>query len=395
VRREVLDWITDEWDPELTVGMWWERMAAARFTVPHWPEEWHGRGWSRRNASVVHRTLREAGVPGPPAGLGTMLAGPTILEHGSDDQKRRYLSDIVNGSSNWCQLFSEPGAGSDLVSLRTRAERIEQSWEITGQKVWTSNGQLADFGMLLARSDPNAPPRQGITWFILSMDQPSIEVRTLREMTGRSLFTEVFIDGARIRDEDIVGRLHGGWPVARTTLMNERMGLGGGGGAVGAMPGSRGGMLIRRAGDVVTKAGGPSSGTALAMRGRSFDELAELAKSLDSPPPVLRDHLAQLYTLERIAQLSLERTQIEGTGGRLAQSAGSIGKLMSTRCTVLGREIGMGLLGARGMLWERDRSPSGVVQEQCLFSPAVSIYGGTDQVQRNIIAERVLDLPRD
>jgi alkylation response protein AidB-like acyl-CoA dehydrogenase len=395
ITAEVTGWVAHSWDPEMALGEWWRRLALAGYAVPHWPTEWFGLDWSRGQALLVHRQLRSLGVPGPPAGLGIMLAGPTILQHGTAEQKRRFLPDIVSGQSNWCQLFSEPGAGSDLASLQTRAVRERERWVVTGQKVWTSNGQLADFGMLLARTNPSASAHHNITWFALAMNQPGVEVRPLREMTGRSLFTEVFIDGATATDDDVVGELHGGWAVARTTLMNERVGLGGGGGAVGAAPGVRGAMLESRAGDAVRQTAGPSSGTSLAMRGRAFDELRRLAQgTVAAQDQIVRDQLATLYGLERVAQLSQQRAQDEGPQGALARSGGSLGKILSTRCTQLARDLGMRILGARGMLWAADRSPAGVVQELCLFSPAVSIYGGTDQIQRNILAERVLGLPR-
>jgi alkylation response protein AidB-like acyl-CoA dehydrogenase len=395
ITAQVTRWVGESWDPELALGEWWLRLALAGYAVPHWPSEWFGHDWSTGQALFVHRLLRSLNVPGPPAGLGIMLAGPTILQHGTEEQKRRFLPDIVSGQSNWCQLFSEPGAGSDLASLQTRAVREEERWVVTGQKVWTSNGQLADFGMLLARTDPSADAHRSITWFALTMNQPGVEVRPLREMTGRSLFTEVFIDGATASDDDVVGELHGGWAVARTTLMNERVGLGGGGGAVGVAPGVRGAMLESRAGDAVRQKAGPSSGTSLAMRGRAYDELKRLAQgNIAAHDPIVRDQLATLFALERVAQLSQQRAQDEGSQGTLARSGGSIGKILSTRCTQLARDLGMRILGAKGMLWANDRSPVGVVQELCLFSPAVSIYGGTDQIQRNILAERVLGLPR-
>jgi alkylation response protein AidB-like acyl-CoA dehydrogenase len=393
---EVTTWVERTWNPDMTLAQWWQELANAGFAVPHWPTQWFGRGWSRSQALLVHRTLRTLNVPGPPAGLGIMLAGPTILEHGTNAQKQRFLPDIVNGLSNWCQLFSEPGAGSDLASLQTRAVKDGSQWTVHGQKVWTSNGQLADHGMLLARTNLEAPAHHNISWFAIEMDQPTIDVRPLREMTGRSLFTEVFLDGALASDDNIIGELHEGWPVARTTLMNERVGLGGGGGAVGAIPGRLGGMLTSRAGDSSKKKSvGPSSGTSLAMRGRSYDELAAVAKSEAPLSPLVRDQLVTLYSLERLAQLSQQRGQAEGPKSALGRSGGSIGKLLSTRCTQLAREVGMSMIGSKGMLWAGDRSPAGVIQEQCLFSPAVSIYGGTDQVQKNILAERVLGLPRN
>ncbi|HWD95518.1 MAG TPA: acyl-CoA dehydrogenase family protein [Acidimicrobiales bacterium] len=393
VSEQVTDWVHDAWSPDLPLGEWWQLLADAGYAAPHWPTEWFGRGWPRGHAVLVQRVLRSLNVPGPPAGLGLMLAGPTILAHGTDDQKRRFLPGIVSGSTNWCQLFSEPAAGSDLASLTTRATHDGTQWIITGQKVWTSNGQLADYGMLLARTDPESHSHHGITWFALDMNQPEIDVRPLREMTGRSLFTEVFIDGAVTSDDNVIGELHAGWPVARTTLMNERMGLGGAGGAVGAMPGARGGMLVRRAGDAVHRTSGPSSGTALAMRGRAFEEWRALAATRPLSAS-LRDELIQLYVHERIAQLTQQRAQDEGAAGLLAKAGGSVGKLLVTQSTQRAREVGMSILGAEGMLWRGDRSPAGVVQEQCLFSPAVSIYGGADQIQRNILAERTLGLPR-
>jgi len=395
ITAQVTRWVKKTWNADLTLGDWWALLAGAGYAAPHWPVEWCGLGWSRGQALVAHRTLRSLDVPGPPAGLGIMLTGPTILQHGSNDQKRRFLPDIVAGVSNWCQLFSEPGAGSDLASLQTRAVRDSATWVVTGQKVWTSNGHLADHGMLLARTDPGASAHSGITWFAIEMDQPEIDVRPLREMTGRSLFTEVFLDGARASDDEIVGDLNGGWAVARTTLMNERVGLGGGGGAVGAVPGVRGKMLTSRASDSVKQAGGPSSGTSLAMRGRAYQELRRLASSNGTAKDrLVRDQLVRLYCIERIAQFTQQRAQDQGSHGLLARAGGSIGKLLSTNCAQIARDLGMRMLGAEGMLWAGDRSPAGVVQELCLFSPAVSIYGGTDQIQKNILAERVLGLPR-
>ena len=394
ISAEISGWVRKNWDADLTLGEWWRRLAEAHLAVPHWPEEWYGRGWTKGEAQSVFSTLRSLNVPGPPAGLGIMLAGPTLLQHGTDEQKQRFLPDIISGTSNWCQLFSEPGAGSDLAAISTRAVRGASTWTVNGQKVWTSNGHLADYGMLLARTGDIRERHQNLTWFAINMEQPGIEVRPLREMTGRSLFTEVFIDGASVYGDDIVGEVNGGWAVARTTLLNERVGLGGGGGAVGGVPGRRGGALENRAGNVLT-AVRQSSGTALAMRGRAFTELLNLAQrnAVTDEQPV-RDSLVTLYILERISQLTQQRAQEQGAHGPMAKAGGSVGKLLVTRSTRIARDLGMSILGAEGMLWAGDRSTTGVVQELCLFSPAVSIYGGTDQIQRNILAERVLNMPR-
>ena len=400
IRSFVTKWARATWDPAMTLGEWWRQLAEAGLAVPSWPVEWLGKGWTRAQAVVAHGALRAAGVPGPPAGLGVMLAGPTILRHGDDAQKQRFLPGIADGSENWCQLFSEPGAGSDLAGVQTRAVRQDSEWVVTGQKVWTSNGHLADRGMLLARTTENAPRHQNLTWFALDMAQSGVEVRPLREMTGRSLFTEVFLDGARATDEEIVGGLDGGWPVARTTLMNERMGLGGGGGAVGGVPGRRGGMLDTPAVAAVATGGQSrrSSGTALAMRGRAFAELAEAAQTTGCHRDrVVRDRLSDLYILERVAHMTGQRARAQKgrVADRSAESSGSIGKLLGSRATARARDLGVAMLGPAGMLWAQDRSLAGALVELCLFSPAVSIYGGTDQIQRNILAERVLGLPRE
>jgi hypothetical protein len=244
IRIEVEAWLRDQWDPEITVREWWSRLADSGWGAPMWPVEWGGRGLGRAEATEVGRAFKAAGAIGGPAGLGTLLAAPTILTHGTDEQKRRYLRPIQDGTEAWCQLFSEPGAGSDLASLSCRAERDGDEWVITGQKVWTSHGHLADLGMLIVRTDVDAPKHRGISYFAIDMHQPGIEVRPLKEMTGRSLFNEVFLDGARVRNDALIGDFNAGWAVTNTTLMAERTGLGAGaaGAEGGAFPGAIAGI---------------------------------------------------------------------------------------------------------------------------------------------------------
>ncbi len=239
VREEVRAWIADNWDPDLTVGEWWARLTASGYAAPTFPEEDFGRGYSRSLANIVNEELAAAKAVGPPAGLGYLLAAPTIATHATREQKDVWLQRIFDGRDAWCQLFSEPGAGSDLAGLQCKAERDGDEWVITGQKVWTSTAQLCNMGMLIARTDPESPKHTGITYFGIEMDQPGIEIRPLKEMTGRAMFNEVFLDGARVPHANMIGELNNGWAVANTTLAAERAGLGSGGsGAAGsAFPG--------------------------------------------------------------------------------------------------------------------------------------------------------------
>src|SRR5256885_2478206 len=255
VTAEVNAWLEETWAPALTVGGWWERLGTSGWAHPSLPEDWFGKGLSREESVRVGTAIAEFGALGAPGGLGLLLAAPTIATHGSEEQ-RSYVRDIVTGKKAWCQLFSEPGAGSDLAGLTTKAIRDGDEWIINGQKVWTSGGQIADMGMLLARTDVDVPKHQGITWFALDMHQPGVEVRPLREMTGRAMFNEVFFSDARVSNDAVIGGLNNGWAVANTTLAFERAGLGAGGGSAAggaAVPGTVMGNLTKRAGDFVTR----------------------------------------------------------------------------------------------------------------------------------------------
>ncbi len=197
---ELRDWLAENWDPDLTVGEWWERLGRAGWAAPLLPTDAYGRGLNRADAMAVARTIADFGALGAPFGMGIGLVSPTIVTHGTREQVDRYLPDIVRGRVWWCQLFSEPGAGSDLAGLSTRAVQDGDVWVVNGQKVWTSGGHWADLGMLLARTDSTAPKHQGITWFAIDMHQPGVEVRTLREMTGGEMFCEVFFTDAVVSD---------------------------------------------------------------------------------------------------------------------------------------------------------------------------------------------------
>jgi alkylation response protein AidB-like acyl-CoA dehydrogenase len=412
---ELHDWLEENWDPDLTVAAWWERLGLAGWAAPILPVDCYGRGLSRGDTVRVVRAIAEFGALGAPIGLGLALAAPTIVTHGTREQVERYVRDIVTGQLGWCQLFSEPGAGSDLAGLSTRAVRDGDVWVVHGQKVWTSGGQFADLGMLLARTEPTVPKHQGITWFVLDMHQPGVEVRPLREMTGNAMFNEVFFSDAVVGDDARIGDLNNGWTVANTTLLYERsgMGAGGGGRGRGSMPvaGTVAGHLGRRAGDFVSKPlAVPSHAPAEPRRPRTspsatYIRLArELGKDTD---PVIRQRLAQAHILGELTRMNTERHKaIRAAGGDIPGIA-NFSKLLMADIMRHNRDLGMHILGARGTLHGYDAdarealadAPGGKaaneITAQVLGAQAMPIYGGTDQIQRNIIGERVLGLPKE
>jgi alkylation response protein AidB-like acyl-CoA dehydrogenase len=392
VRAEVKAWLEENWNPDLTVAEWWDILARSGYAAPSFPADAWGKGYPRDLAMAVSETLQEHGAVGPPAGLGYLLAAPTIAAHGNERQKQEDLLRILNGQDAWCQLFSEPGAGSDLAGLQTKAIKDGDEWIITGQKVWTSTAQLSNVGMLIARTDPELPKHKGISYFRFDMNQPGVEIRPLKEMTGRALFNEVFIDNARVRDEDMIGGLNNGWAVANTTLMAERAGLGtGGSGAAGnAFPGPIAKQLDDRVGDHVgqIRTGGTGGG-GVASGVRMIQLAQECGKNAD---PTIRQKLAKLYTLQQIGRYSALRAK---SPGQRTGAEPNIAKLMMSDLLRLQREVGNEIIGPFGMMMGADTPGKGTVQELTLFSPGPSIYGGTDQVQRNIIGERVLGLPKE
>jgi alkylation response protein AidB-like acyl-CoA dehydrogenase len=283
-----------------------------------------------------------------------------------------------------------------LASLQTKAERDGDEWVINGQKVWTSGGQAAELGMLLARTDPDAPKHKGISYFALPMDQDGVEVRPLREMTGRALFSEVFFDDARVSDDAIIGELNQGWVVANTTLANERAGLGSGGSGAGggAFPGRKAGMLEVRVGDLAERTA--RSGVQPSNFGRSFELLRTLAEKVGrSDDAMVRQHLVELYMLTEIGRVTALRVKASMAAGRGPGPEANTAKLMMSHICRLVLDLGPEILGPEAMLMGSDTTGGGVVQELMLFAPAPSIYGGTDEIQKNIIGERVLGLPKE
>jgi alkylation response protein AidB-like acyl-CoA dehydrogenase len=402
VRSQVRVFIDENFDPNIPLRTWLNRLADSGWASPLWPAQWFGKGLPADLAAVAFDEFRKVRAPGPPAGLGRMLAAPTVFAHGTDEQKQQYVRRILTGEDAWCQLFSEPGAGSDLASLQTRAELHGDEYIINGQKVWTSGAAGADLGMLLARTDADVPKHRGISYFALEMDQPGVEVRPLKQMTGDAQFAEVFFTDARVPAASIIGEPGGGWRVAMTTLMNERVGLGAGSGlgfAISAPAGRRiqqqleqsvGEFLASQASSTVAAA------SAGAMVGGNVQVLLRLAKarSRDSDSEV-RQQIARLYSLSLLNRWNGLRAREAARAGQRAEATASVGKLMASHIARQWRETAMTIVGGDGMLAGAGGPLGGGVARQLLFAPAPSIYGGSDQVQRNIIGERVLGLPKD
>jgi alkylation response protein AidB-like acyl-CoA dehydrogenase len=339
----------------------------------HFPVGLGGLGVSRGLQAVADGIVQEAGGPVPfalnPIGYG--MAAPTIREHAQTGElKREWLRPLASTGDIWCQLFSEPGAGSDLAGLATSAVRDGDEWVVTGQKVWTSLAHLARWALLLARTDPDAPKHKGLTYFVLDMHGPGVETRPLRQMTGQAEFNEVHLDGARIPDAHRLGAVGDGWRVAMTTLMNERSSIG----ASGSRRGS----------------------------GTIAEAVSLWASRPDRRTPVLRDRLAQLWLRAEAQRLTAERARATATAGGPGPE-GSIGKLVGAELNQRVYEFCMDLLGPEALLYddytmrkpERTEDFRGPLQQRFLRSRANTIEGGTSEVLRNILGERVLGLPGD
>ncbi len=376
------------WDADITVAEWWDVLFEAGLSDVSAPRGLGGLGRAHTDNQLVLAAFARRGVLGPPPGIGTMLAVPTLLTHGSAALIERFVPDTLRGRLAWCQLFSEPGAGSDLAGLQTVvAERSDGGFAASGQKVWTSGATRADWGLLVARTDTSAPKHAGISYFVVEMDQPAIDVRPLREMTGRSLFCEVFLTEAQIEEQCLVGTLGEGWTVARTTLYTERQVLGArySAGSLGnASPGSASADL-----DV------PAVHFVIADAEQSLSERAieRLAELLPTAPASRVGAAVDAIILQRINEWIGSRAR----NGQLdAALSGSLMKLNSSQQFRHLRQAVGDHFGAAATAADPSSEHTDLLaQEVILWSPAPSIYGGTDQIQRNILSERFLGLPRD
>lgn len=349
-------------DPIAAAKSWQKKKAQAGWAAGHWPQEYGGRG-----ATPIERVIwgQEEGIYAKlslPFGVGIGMAGPTVMGYASEDQKRTLLPALVAGDQLWCQLFSEPGAGSDLAGISTRAERDGDDWVITGQKVWTSFAQYADYGLLFARTDPSLPKHKGLTMFFVDMKSPGIEVRPIQQMNEGSTFNEVYLTNVRLPDANRLGAINGGWRVSLSTLMHERMNA--------------------------------------SLTPTGFEQLLRLTQQLAGPhgraidDPVVRSKMARWAAISSGLRYTYFRNVTKLAKGEEPGPEASIGKLAAASVLQQITRYALDLLGPEGMTMQSDsRLGGGWFQAMFLRSPALRIEAGSDEILRNIVAERVLGLP--
>jgi alkylation response protein AidB-like acyl-CoA dehydrogenase len=333
------------------------RIADEGFVQPQWPKPW-GRDADALQQVVIDDEFKKAGMARPNIAVGGW-ALPPLMVYGTEEQQQRWIPPTLRGEIHWCQLFSEPGAGSDLASLTTNAERIEGGWLVSGQKVWTSMAKEADWGILLARTDPEAPKHEGISFFMLDMRSDGIDVRPLRELTGMAMFNEVFLDEVFVPEDCLVGAEHDGWRATRTSLANERVSMG---------SGATIGFGIRGILDIV--------------RAKGAEEDTETLTTVG-------DLVATGYAL---AVLGFRLTMSALTGADPSGSEASVKKLLGVEHDQHVNEVALELLAGEGAIAD---GAAATWAQQFLFTRCLTIAGGTSEIQRNIIAERVLGLPKD
>jgi alkylation response protein AidB-like acyl-CoA dehydrogenase len=342
----------------------WARVAAGGYVVPTWSIEHGGLGLSAKAGAAISRTLGRYRMPPFQNSVGVDLVGPALLTWGTEEQQQRFLPPIAAYEEIWCQLFSEPGAGSDLAGLATRASQDGDGWVVRGQKLWTSLGDIAAFGILLARTDPEVPKHRGITAFLLPMDVAGVTIRPVRQLTGDAEFSEVFFDDVVIDDSMRLGPVGEGWRVATSVLMNERRSVSGSG---AAMPGT--------------------------VTGRSVAAL--IARHAPVTDPTLRQRLAQAFIDGRVATITNQRAAARGRAGQPVGPEGSISKLFFSEHTQRLQNLAVDLEGCASQAWpEDDRWLKGTAWA-LLRVRSKTIAGGTSEVQRNILGERILGLPKE
>jgi len=375
-REELRSWLRDHPPPAVETAAtsedaellrkWQRTLHSGRWVGIHWPVEYGGRGATLARVAVYNQELARAGAPPILGRAGVSLVGPTLMAHGDDEQRRRWLSRILAADDIWCQLFSEPDAGSDLASLSTSAEKRGDGYVVTGRKVWSSHARWANWGIALVRTNPTAPPHKGISMLAIPMNSKGVEIRPLRQITGDSEFNEVFLDDVEVPAGNLIGAEHDGWRVANTTLANER----------GASFIWKEQVLHEVAFDVLSRS--------CTRRDRTAD-------------PLVRQRLARVWMDIEIFRLHNERTLTRLERGDEVGAESSLVKLFWAGMSQRFADTAVAVLGPDALLGPDDEHAvdHGRWIHQMLASRANSIQGGTSEIQRNIIGERLLDLPRE
>ena len=392
VRAEVREWLAANWDPQLSLVEWRNMLADSGWGMPQWPEESYGRGLPVSMVRVVEEEFGAVGAVGVARSGVRLLAAATLLEHGNDFHKKKFLRRILTGEDTWCQLFSEPGSGSDLAGATTRADFDGQKWTVNGQKVWTTSAHHADYGVLLARTDWDSPKHEGMSYFVIEIKQPGVDVQPLRQMNGHASFNQVFFTDAKIPPEFLVSEIGDGWKVAMTTLAHERRGID----AMGPPTKRRtreGRIYVEERNEIET-AMEPYKW--YPQRAGRVDMVLDRAKETGAnKDPYIRQEMAKLMTLHKSAEWTARRARAAQRQGRPQGPEGSLGKLAGSHVARAASRVHTLITGTEAMLTGSASPREGIIAEILVSVPATSIAGGTDEIQRNIIAERVLELPKE
>ena len=392
VRKEARAWLEENWNPEQGLVEWRNKLADSGWGAPHWPKEWYGRGLPVGMVPVVDEEFDRIGAVGvAKMGIRT-LAAATILTHGTDMHKGKFLRRILTGEDTWCQLFSEPGSGSDLAGATTRAELKGNKWVVNGQKVWTTSAHHADYGLLLARTDVDVPKHKGMTYYIIDMHQPGIEVVPLRQMNGHASFNQVFFTDAEIAPEFMLENLGDGWKIATTTLMHERRGADGL--RRHAVATDRPERIYQEEAKEIAIALEPYKW--YPQRAGRIDLILDRAKETGAnTDPVMRQEIAKLMTMAKSAEWTARRAREAQAQGRVQGPEGSLGKLAASYIARAANKVHTAMTGSNSMLTGDESPMDGLIAEILISTPAISIAGGTDEIQKNIISERVLKMPKE
>ncbi|MEU4574703.1 acyl-CoA dehydrogenase family protein [Nonomuraea sp. NPDC023979] len=362
-RRAARDWLRENapsddepgGDPIARAKDFMARLHDAGYSGITWPERWGGQGLTQAEERAFAAEAKDYTLPTYVFSIGLGMTGPTIVDRGTDEQRERFLRPLLRGEEIWCQLFSEPGAGSDVAALQTRAVRDGAGWVVNGQKVWTSVAQHADWGLLLARTDVDVPKHRGLTMFVVDMRHPGVTVRPLRDMSGRANFNEIFFDDVHIPDEHRVGEVNDGWSVAVTTLLHERLSI--------------------------------SAGVGMSGQRDNPASLEALRRTLDTSDPLVRDELVELHIRTRALALFNQRLAQETSAGQFPGARGSAAKLLLAELYLFQADLATRLTGPESVVGDH---PLGFT---LAAAPGMALGGGTNEIMRNIVGDRVLGLP--